>query len=104
MEIEKLIEQLQKCTNRECERCRLCHEDDCDGYKVPQMAVDALESLQARLEQVTRERDAAAKDLSTVSGKCNYCKWHKPFEICQKTDNDFKNCWEWRGLQEERHE
>lgn len=61
---------------------------------------DALKELQAELEQVKAERDAAVKDLNEFLSmdelcpiQCEWCKWNDTF--CDgKTP-------EWRGVQNE---
>ena len=67
-------------------------------------AADALEKLQAKLERVTRERDAAVEDvLDAAITPCTYCK-HNPSNgggCDMKTDtHDMYACWQWRGLKE----
>lgn len=62
-------------------------------------AADTIEKLQAELEQVKKERDAAVDDLKSVcddSGDgCGICK-HVP---CAEK---YGRCigWQWRGLRE----
>ena len=64
-------------------------------------AADAIEKLQAQLEQTRKERDAIAKELFnlavTVETKCQYCK-HNYTITCGVCSNGSK--WEWRGIQE----
>ena len=63
-------------------------------------AADALEKLQAELEQVKAERDAAVKDLNEFLSmdelcpiQCEWCKWNGTY--CDgKTP-------EWRGIKED---
>lgn len=63
-------------------------------------AADALEKLQAELEQAKAERDAAIKDLNEFLSmdelcpiQCDWCKWNGTY--CDgKTP-------EWRGIKED---
>lgn len=54
-------------------------------------AADALEKLQAELEQVKQERDVAVEYLR---GQCRYCKRNL---VCTSRKGPHSNCWEWRG-------
>jgi hypothetical protein len=65
-------------------------------------AIRDIERLSAQLEQVTRERDAAIKDIDRWCGTCkrsylnddtvDICKYAKECNKC--------NYWQWRGVQE----
>lgn len=57
-------------------------------------AVDALEELQAELEQAKEERDVAVEYLR---GQCRYCKRNL---VCTSRKGPHSNCWEWRGQRE----
>ena len=83
MDIEKLIEQL-KWWAKECDRTN----KGCQARRILQDAATALSTLQAEneklraeLEQVKREKDAAASDLESVMAyrgdnldTCQFCK------------------------------
>lgn len=58
-------------------------------------AADALEELQAELEQAKEERDVVVEYLR---GQCRYCKRNL---VCTSRKGPHSNCWEWRGLKEE---
>lgn len=93
MDIEKLIEQLRR---------KGLSRASALGYhsSLFDEAADALEKLQAELEQVKAERDAAIKDLNEFLSmdelcpiQCEWCKWNGAY--CDgKTP-------EWRGVQNE---
>ena len=92
------------CDERSCEGCPC--SDWCHKRKVNCLDVDAadlIESLSAQLEQVTRERDAAVKDLGDVCrmiGVCCCCK----NQDGEYDSNDCMDCihgcnWQWRGVE-----
>lgn len=67
---------------------------------------DALKKLQAELEKVKVERDAAIKTIFQWTG-CPECKWwDSADEWCEKHDRSADSCGgccspEWRGQKEE---
>lgn len=65
-------------------------------------AADALEKLQAKLERVTRELDAAVDDLrvASIEGdmECNWCAGKTDRTQCYNCS--FANKWKWSGLKE----
>lgn len=69
-------------------------------------AADALEKLQAKLERVTRELDAAVDDMECIAadGMCEYCVHNNPKDeeqFCDKNTICYGcNQFEWRGLKE----
>lgn len=65
IEIEKLVKQLRHCAGYAA-----YYDGDYNG--IYNQAADALEKLQAELEQVKRERDAAVEDLHKL---CPAWKW-----------------------------
>ena len=72
-------------------------------------AADLIASLSEQLEQVTRERDAAIKDLKLIiSGdlSCAICGHYAYDEddesrICADCDVDTYSNWHWRGVEVE---
>lgn len=91
--IDELIDRLRNNNiENNCHDCAL-------GYYVFE-AADALEKLQAELEKVKVERDAAIKDLNEFLAmdelcpiQCKWCKWNGTY--CDgKTP-------EWRGIKKE---
>lgn len=86
--IDELIDRLRNNNiENNCHDCAL-------GYYVFE-AANALEELQAELEQVKEERDAAVEYLR---GQCRYCKRNL---VCTSRKGPHSNCWEWRGQKEE---
>lgn len=83
MDYDKLIERLKSAAGGP-EGIKMCHD-----------AADALEELQAELEQAKEERDVAVEYLR---GQCRYCKRNL---VCTSRKGPHSNCWEWRGLKEE---
>lgn len=73
-----------------------------ERYDLFEVALAEIQSLKVKLAQVTKERDAAVKDLRSVFGKCRFCRWYippvGPYAKCTKLNNNFKDCWEWRGV------
>lgn len=58
--------------------------------------------LRIELDRLKRERDQAVKDLRQFAdGQCLFCK-HDEDETFNECGTD--NCWQWRGVQEEKHE
>lgn len=75
-----------------------------DAYEERNRAKAELEKLQAKLDRVTLERDAAVEDvLDAAITPCTYCK-RNPSNgggCDMKTDtHDMYACWQWRGLKE----
>lgn len=81
MDVEKLIDRLKECGTY--------------GFKQEECreAAEALTTLQAELEKVKAERNAAVEYLR---GQCRYCK-RDP--VCTGRKGPHSNCWEWRGQQ-----
>ena len=72
-----------------------------------------ISKLEAELEQVKRERDAAVKDLKDSDETCEYCANYEGHirecnldcnGSCKKNDCKCKGCrgehWQWRGVKE----
>lgn len=75
-----------------------------DAYEERNRAKAELEKLQAKLDRVTLERDAAVEDvLDAAITPCTYCK-RNPSNgggCDMKTDtHDMYACWQWSGLKE----
>ena len=95
MDVEKLIDHLKECGTY--------------GFKQEECreAAEALTTLQAELEKVKADRDAAVKDLHTLrklSGwKCFACYYNDHYErsVCAGCDYNNGNNWQWRGPQKE---
>lgn len=88
IEIKRLIEQLRSAAKLEA-----YYNSEYNGLY--NHAANALEELQAELEQVKEERDVAVEYLR---GQCRYCKRNL---VCTSRKGPHSNCWEWRGLKEE---
>lgn len=92
-DVEKLVKQLRSAAKLEA-----YYNSEYNGLY--NQAADALEELQAELEQAKAERDAAIKDLNEFLSmdelcpiQCEWCKWNGTY--CDgKTP-------EWRGVQNE---
>ena len=88
MSYDKLIEQLKSAAGGP-EGIKMCHD-----------AAVAIKALRADLARVTKERDAAIKDLNEFLSmdelcpiQCEWCKWNGTY--CDgKTP-------EWRGIKED---
>lgn len=78
-----------------------------------QSQADRIEKLEAELEQVKRERDAAVKDLKDSDEACEYCANYEGhirecnldcYGSCKKNDCKCNGCrgehWQWRGVKE----
>lgn len=63
----------------------------------------SVNQLEKQLEQVTKERDAAVKDLEYAGSRdgefCSICKYGEK-EECVKRKFEHVDCWEWRGVDE----
>ena len=96
MDVEKLIDHLKECGTY--------------GFKQEECreAAEALATLQAELEKVKAERDAA---VECIPHECKTCVYHTVFFNGCTPDHDCTNpdggCsnnydrWEWRGPQKE---
>ena len=104
MDVKKKIQILRACSRKKGERCSSCPafgqgSRNCMKNTMKD-AADALEELQAELEKVKVERDAAIKDLNEFLAmdelcpiQCKWCKWNGTY--CDgKTP-------EWRGIKKE---
>lgn len=98
-----------------CKSCRERYPDlDCRGcpnyadvelVQHEQSQADLISKLEAELEQVKRERDAA---VETWRGFCAKCEWVKrQFLSDGRMDDRCKTCrennkcnWQWRGVKE----
>ena len=92
------------CDERSCEGCPC--SDWCHKRKVNCLdddAADLIESLSAQLEQVTRERDAAVKDMYHASSDggsfCDICVYKN--NGCDEREARDIECFEWRGVEVE---
>lgn len=90
MEIKRLIEQLRRFGGE----LGATPLNNVIGKYMLQ-AANALEELQAELEQVKEDRDVAVEYLR---GQCRYCKRNL---VCTSRKGPHSNCWQWRGPQEE---
>ena len=97
MDVEKLIERLKNYSIKDKALLNLQTVKD---------AAEALTALQAELERVKAERDAAIKTIFQWTG-CPECKWwDSADEWCKKHDREADSCGgcdspEWRGQKEE---
>ena len=66
-----------------------------DRQHLYENAERAYINVQAELEQVKQERDAAVEYLR---GKCQYCK---KYLVCGIRRGPHDNCWQWRGPEED---
>ena len=64
-----------------------------------------IEMLQAELNRIKKERDAAVADLTELAKFyrrntiCNFCKYDSEECVAHSNDNYFINdCFEWRGV------
>lgn len=86
MEIEKLIEQLQKSADFEDYYPVVASFAAIIEKKYLREAATALEQFQAENDRLRRERDAAVEDLNAIRGdieeirRCNNFKWRGPKE------------------------
>lgn len=72
-----------------------------DTGKIINACADLIESLAAELEQVTRERDAAVKDLA-IHKFCHLCAEDPIAEEASKCPSCVNKCyWQWRGVKED---
>lgn len=98
MDVKKKIQILRACSRKKGERCSSCPafgqgSRNCMKNTMKD-AADALEKLQAELEQVKAERDAA---IECLKNKCPFCR---KYLTCQgRTINN--DCWEFFGLKED---
>lgn len=73
-------------------------------------AANAIETLESELNRLKRERDQAVEDLNTLrkrsDWKCEACYYndHYNCDICTGCEYNNDNNWQWRGVQEEKHE
>lgn len=81
-------------------------EDNCNVLDYIDDAADLIESLSAQLDQVTRERDAAIRDLCGYCGVCIYKTLPNTYEFCRNckhsnrhyfTNEPALDSWQWRG-------
>lgn len=96
IEIEKLVKQLRHCAGYAA-----YYDGDYNG--IYNQAADALEKLQAELEQVKAERDAAVDGLRVCSiennTECQYCLYRTARSFCWNC-TDGSN-WKFRGQKED---
>ena len=101
MEIEKLIEQLQKSADFE-DYPVVASFAAIIEKKYLREAATALEQLQAENGRLKREKDAAVEELPKV---CYYCKHRKGWKTCDRFNgnSEAETCtnWQWRGPKEE---
>lgn len=115
MDVKKKIQILRACSRKKGERCSSCPafgqgSRNCMKNTMKD-AADALEKLQAELEQVKAERDAAVKDMEALmwfSGEgCHICAneviVHKePYVRSECSREKGADCCpKWRGLKQE---
>ena len=102
MEIEKLIEQLQKSADFE-DYPVVASFAAIIEKKYLREAATALEQLQAENDRLRRERDAAVKDIWVPRWKS--CKFGPDCDFISAVSGfpDCASCgeWAWRGLKEE---
>lgn len=73
-------------------------------------AANAIETLESELNCLKRERDQAVEDLNTLrkrsDWKCEACYYNDHYnrDICTGCEYNNDNNWQWRGVQEEKHE
>ena len=73
-------------------------------------AANAIETLESELNRLKRERDQAVEDLNTLrkrsDWKCEACYYNDHYnrDICTGCEYNNDNNWQWRGVQEEKHE
>lgn len=73
-------------------------------------AAEAIETLESELNRLKRERDQAVEDLNTLrkrsDWKCEACYYNDHYnrDICTGCEYNNDNNWQWRGVQEEKHE
>lgn len=71
---------------------------------------DKIRMLQAELVQLKRERNQAVEDLNTLRKRsgftCEACYYsdHYSRDVCIGCEYNNDNNWQWRGVQEEKHE
>lgn len=74
------------------------------GVELMERAADAIEKLQAELERVTRERDAATEDLRNLAiahKTCYGCvndKFNYNTDACAGCQYNSGHNWQWRGV------
>lgn len=99
-----------------CKGCRERYPDGdfrgCPNYadvelvQHKQSQADLISKLEAELEQVKRERDAAVKDLNALrkktGWKCDCCHYNDNYDrdVCCGCDYNNGNNWKWRGVKE----
>lgn len=95
--INTLIERLRKYSQP-----LVAYKLDADFADACAEAADKLEKLQAKLDRVTRERNAAVEDLRVASIEgymdCNWCAGKTDQTQCYNCS--FANNWKWRGTME----
>ena len=73
-------------------------------------AAEAIETLESELNRLKRERDQAVEDLNTLRKRSDwkfeacYYNDHYNRDICTGCEYNNDNNWQWRGVQEEKHE
>lgn len=108
----KTPEEIKKRLER-CEDTTHCNTCESSFYcKVEEDALTYIQQLEAQLEQVTRERDAAVRDAHGVCRACIHYNGHYPtgdimscckFEECVHGADDWESedSWQWRGVEVE---
>ena len=88
----------------DCLNCPYTGEQWC-GDKSKADALSYIQQLEAELEAVKRERDAAVRDM-TYATRCESCKHYCvdiggfPCNKCTVVHNGAGIMWEWRGVKE----
>lgn len=90
--VQELREQLEQEKNKKIK----IKYDDC--IMTIGEICERLSNAEQQLEKVTAERDQAIEDLS---GQCDYCQKQND---CIDRKGEHWNCWQWRGVQEEKNE
>lgn len=106
-EARRIVEALRFKEDFECIECPI-PAGNCEENCLLDVAADLIESLSAQLDQVTRERDAAVKDLKLWY--CFSCN-NKSTPYCQECTRNRvrlvkgylsgRNHYEWRGAEVE---
>lgn len=97
---DKLKKGLECCGNScDCKKCPYYRKSRCEEKDRDALAY--IRQLEAELEAVKRERDAAVRWLI---GNCNVCRWAGT-EKCDSCDehedpwyDDSNSNWEWEGV------